>query len=37
MRWGDGDLRFPRPIRWLVTLLDDQLLPLTLENGSDAQ
>lgn len=35
MRWGDGDLRFPRPIRWLVTLLDDQLLPLTLENGSE--
>ncbi|MEO0755727.1 MAG: glycine--tRNA ligase subunit beta [Cyanobacteria bacterium J06648_16] len=35
MRWGDGDLRFPRPIRWLVLLLDDQLLPLTLENGSE--
>ncbi len=35
MRWGDGDLRFPRPIRWLVTLLDDQLLPVTLENGSE--
>ncbi|MEO0542087.1 MAG: glycine--tRNA ligase subunit beta, partial [Cyanobacteria bacterium P01_A01_bin.105] len=35
MRWGDGDLRFPRPIRWLVLLLDDQLLPLTLENGAE--
>ncbi|MBD2257012.1 glycine--tRNA ligase subunit beta [Pseudanabaena sp. FACHB-2040] len=35
MRWGDGDLRFPRPIRWLVTLLDDAVLPLTLENGSE--
>lgn len=34
MRWGDGDLRFPRPIRWLVTLLDDALVPLTLTNGS---
>jgi glycyl-tRNA synthetase beta chain len=34
MRWGDGDLRFPRPIRWLVALLDDEVLPLTLENGS---
>jgi len=34
MRWGDGDLRFPRPIRWLVTLLNDQILPLTLVNGS---
>ncbi|HEY9737174.1 MAG TPA: glycine--tRNA ligase subunit beta [Trichocoleus sp.] len=36
MRWGDGDLRFPRPIRWLVLLLDDQVLPLTLENGSES-
>lgn len=35
MRWGDGDLKFPRPIRWLVTLLDDQLVPITLENGSE--
>ncbi|MGF1571180.1 MAG: glycine--tRNA ligase subunit beta [Nodosilinea sp.] len=34
MRWGDGDLRFPRPIRWLVALLNDQVLPITLENGS---
>ncbi|MEL7512451.1 MAG: glycine--tRNA ligase subunit beta, partial [Cyanobacteria bacterium J06554_3] len=35
MRWGDGDLRFPRPIRWLVTLLDSELLPVRLENGSE--
>ncbi|MEM8503157.1 MAG: glycine--tRNA ligase subunit beta [Cyanobacteria bacterium P01_D01_bin.1] len=35
MRWGDGDLRFPRPIRSLVTLLDARLLPVTLENGSE--
>jgi glycyl-tRNA synthetase beta chain len=35
MRWGDGDLRFPRPIRWLVTLLDDEILPITLTNGSE--
>ncbi|PSF38636.1 glycine--tRNA ligase subunit beta [Aphanothece hegewaldii CCALA 016] len=34
MRWGDGDLRFPRPIRWLVTLLDDTVLPIELINGS---
>ncbi len=34
MRWGDGELKFPRPIRWLVTLLDDELLPVTIENGS---
>ncbi len=35
MRWGDGDMRFPRPIRWLVTLLDDKLLPITIKNGSE--
>ncbi len=35
MRWGDGDLRFPRPIRWLVSLLDDAVLPITLVNGSE--
>ncbi|MEA5464455.1 glycine--tRNA ligase subunit beta [Leptothoe sp. PORK10 BA2] len=35
MRWGDGDLRFPRPVRWLVTLMDDQVLPITLANGSE--
>ncbi len=34
MRWGDGDLRFPRPIRWLVALLDNAVLPLTWVNGS---
>lgn len=34
MRWGDGDLRFPRPIRWLVALLDDTVLPIEFRNGS---
>ncbi|HEY9653781.1 MAG TPA: glycine--tRNA ligase subunit beta, partial [Coleofasciculaceae cyanobacterium] len=35
MRWADGDLRFSRPIRWLVALLDDAVLPLELVNGSE--
>ena len=35
MRWGDGDLKFPRPIRGLVTLLDDTLLPVTIQNGAE--
>ncbi len=35
MRWGDGDLRFPRPIRWLVTLWDETVLPVSLVNGSE--
>lgn len=35
MRWGDGDLRFPRPIRWLVGLWDSEVLPIELINGSE--
>src|SRR4028118_657319 len=35
MRWADGDLKFPRPIRWMVALLDDSVLPITLVSGSD--
>jgi glycyl-tRNA synthetase beta chain len=35
MRWGDGDEKFSRPIRWLVTLLDNQVLPIELVNGSE--
>jgi glycyl-tRNA synthetase beta chain len=31
MRWADGDLKFSRPIRWLVVLLNDQVLPIVLE------
>ncbi|WP_460200817.1 glycine--tRNA ligase subunit beta [Scytonema sp. NUACC21] len=34
MRWGDGDQKFSRPIRWLVALLDDAILPVELDNGS---
>jgi glycyl-tRNA synthetase beta chain len=36
MRWGDGDLRFPRPVRWLVALLDEAILPITLVNGAES-
>ncbi|BAY10343.1 glycine--tRNA ligase subunit beta [Calothrix sp. NIES-2098] len=34
MRWGDGDVRFSRPIRWLVALLDAEVLPIELVNAS---
>jgi glycyl-tRNA synthetase beta chain len=34
MRWGDGELRFSRPIRWLVSLLDDQIIPVRLRNAA---
>jgi glycyl-tRNA synthetase beta chain len=28
MRWGDGEERFSRPVRWLVALLDDKVIKL---------
>lgn len=31
MRWGTGSLRFARPIRWLVALLDEQALDFELD------
>ncbi len=34
MRWGDGDIRFPRPIRTLVALWNEEILPIELVNGS---
>lgn len=30
MRWGDLEMRFARPIRWLVSLLDDEVIPFEL-------
>lgn len=33
MRWGNGELRFSRPIRWLVVLCDEQVLPVEIVNG----
>lgn len=33
MRWGRGELRFSRPIRWLVALLDDAVVPVRLQDG----
>jgi glycyl-tRNA synthetase beta chain len=30
MRWGAGDVRFSRPIRWVVALLDEAILPLAV-------
>ena len=31
MRWGNKEMRFARPIRWLVSLLDEQIIPFELE------
>jgi len=30
MRWGKGDFRFSRPIRWIVSLLDSEVLPFKI-------
>ncbi len=30
MRWGDRDVRFARPIRWIVALLGDAILPVEI-------
>ena len=30
MRWGDVELTFARPVQWLVALLGEALIPLTL-------
>jgi glycyl-tRNA synthetase beta chain len=35
MRWADGDLKFPRPIRWLVVLWGQNILPITLVNDQE--
>jgi glycyl-tRNA synthetase beta chain len=31
MRWGNHDLKFSRPIRWLVSLLDKDELPISMD------
>jgi glycyl-tRNA synthetase beta chain len=30
MRWGEGESRFSRPVRWLVALLDSEVIELEL-------
>ena len=34
MRWGKGDFRFSRPIRWIVSMLDSDVLPFKI-SGCD--
>jgi glycyl-tRNA synthetase beta chain len=31
MRWGEGSQSFVRPVRWVVALLDDQVVPLSVK------
>lgn len=32
MRWGKSDLKFARPLRWIVALFNDQVINFVLEN-----
>lgn len=32
MRWGDYDLRFARPVHWILALYAGQIVPLKIEN-----
>lgn len=32
MHWGDYDFTFGRPVRWLLALLDDEVVEFTVEN-----
>ena len=34
MRWANYDIRFVRPIHWLVALLNEQVIPLTITEVS---
>ena len=34
MRWGTRKFRFARPIRWIVALLDDKVIPVKVEHVS---
>ena len=36
MRWGKGDFRFSRPIRWIVSLIDSEVLPFRI-SGCDPE
>jgi len=31
MRWADLDIKFSRPIRWMVSLMDGQEIPISIE------
>ncbi len=36
MRWGDNEMRFVRPIRWLVALLDGEVIPIRIVNSKSS-
>ena len=37
MRWGEGDVTFGRPIQWVVALLGEEVVPLTLAGAASGR
>lgn len=37
MRWGDSQMRYGRPIRWIVALYGGEVIPFTIETISSSQ
>lgn len=40
MRWGDGDLEYPRPLQWIVALLGQDVVPVSvgdIESGRESR
>ena len=37
MKWGEGEFLFIRPVRWVVALLGDQVVPLTVKGVSSGR
>ncbi len=37
MRWGKGTFAYARPLRWLCALLDDQIVPFSVEGLSSGR
>jgi glycyl-tRNA synthetase beta chain len=37
MRWGEGSFRFARPIRWVVCLLDETVVPFEVAGAMSAR
>lgn len=37
MRWADFSIKFSRPIRWLVSILDDEEIKISIENVTSSR
>lgn len=37
MRWGDGEFFFVRPVRWVVALLEDRVVPMVIKGTASGR